>query len=173
MVGNSNLTTAEYLKPWAQYHVGVGFTQLLVYVEEKDTSWVEDALRSFIKKDQVTIVPFYFGNISDKKDFLLQGAMENHCLYQARGMAKWIAHMDVDEYFDFLRSNVTIRDYPLPKSDSPDVAVLVRNQFRGILQKKAEGSPSGRTVPMPHRWRVTRYPRGHTQEQSHHATGVH
>jgi len=136
MVDRSNLTTAEYLKPWAQYHVGVGFTQLLVYVEEKDTSWVEDALRSFIKKDQVIIVPFYFGNISDKKDFLLQGAMENHCLYQARGMAKWIAHMDVDEYFDFLRSNVTIRDYPLPKSDSPDVAVLVRNQFRGILQKK-------------------------------------
>jgi hypothetical protein len=131
-------TTAEYLKPWAQYHVGVGFTQLLVYVEEKDTSWVEEALRDFIKKDQVTIVPFYFGKLSDKREFLLQGAMENHCLYQARGRAKWIAHMDIDEYFDFMRSNVTIRNYPLPKSDSRDVAVLVRNQFRGIVQKNPD-----------------------------------
>jgi len=116
----------------------VGFTQLLVYVEEKDTSWVEEALRDFIKKDQVTIVPFYFGKLSDKKEFLLQGAMENHCLYQARGRAKWIAHMDIDEYFDFMRSNVTIRNYPLPKSDSRDVAVLVRNQFRGIVQKNPD-----------------------------------
>jgi hypothetical protein len=133
MVDRGPLTKAEYLKPWAQYHLELGFSQLLVYVEENDTSWVEDALRNFIKKDQVTIVPFYFGGISDKKEFLTQGAMESHCLYQARGMTKWIAHIDVDEYFDFIRPNVNIRNYQLPNSDSHDVALVVRNQFWGAL----------------------------------------
>jgi len=133
MVYRGPLTTAEYLKPWAQYHLAAGFSQLLVYVEENDTSWVEGALRKFIQKGQVSIVPFYFGKISDRKDFIMQGAMENHCLYQARGMAKWIAHIDVDEYFDFLRPDVNMRNYPLPKSDSSDVALVVRNQFWGTL----------------------------------------
>jgi hypothetical protein len=132
MVTKEPLTTQEYLKPWAQYHLNAGFTQLLVYVEEKDTSWVEDALRSFVKKDRVAIVPFYFGNISDQKAFIMQGAMENHCLYQARGMAKWIAHIDVDEYFDFLQKGVDMRNYKFPKSDSSDIAIVVRNQFWGI-----------------------------------------
>jgi hypothetical protein len=132
MVAKDPLTTQEYLKPWAQYHLNAGFTQLLVYVEEKDTSWVEDALRSFVKKDRVAIVPFYFGNISDQKAFIMQGAMENHCLYQARGMAKWIAHIDVDEYFDFLQKGVDMRNYKFPKSDSSDIAIVVRNQFWGI-----------------------------------------
>ncbi|CAK0820939.1 unnamed protein product, partial [Prorocentrum cordatum] len=133
MVDRGPLTKAEYLQPWAHYHLRLGFTQLLVYVEENDTSWVEDAMSSFIQKDQVTIVPFYFGKISDKKEFLTQGAMESHCLYQARGMAKWIAHMDVDEYFDFIRPDVNIRNYTLPKSGSSDVALVVRNQFWGML----------------------------------------
>jgi len=131
MVTRNPLSEAEYLKPWANYHLKAGFSQLLVYVEENDTSWVEDALRNYITNDQVTIVPFYFGAVSDKKEFLTQGAMESHCLYQARGRAKWVAHMDVDEYFDFIRPNATIRNYPLPKPDSSDVAVVVRNQFWG------------------------------------------
>jgi hypothetical protein len=143
MVDRGPLSSAEYLVPWAKYHLGVGFTQLLVYVEEKDTSWVEDALRSFIKKDQVAIVPFYFGKASDKKAFLLQGAMENHCVYRARGMAKWIAHMDVDEYFDFLRPDVSMRNFHLPKANSKDVSVVVRNQFWGTL-------PSSHRVDAPY-----------------------
>jgi hypothetical protein len=143
MVNRGNLSKAEYLKPWAQYHLAVGFSQLLVYVEEKDTSWVEDALRNFINKDQVAIVPFYFGNISDQNDFLMQGAMESHCLYQARGMAKWIAHMDVDEYFDFIRSDVNMRSYQLPKSDSSDVVLVARNQFWGVM-------PSSHRVDSPY-----------------------
>jgi len=143
MVNSKIFTQAEYLKPWAQYHVALGFTQLLVYVDEKDTTWVEQALSSFILNGQVTIVPFYFGAVSDKKEFLTQGAMESHCLYQARGRAKWIAHMDVDEYLDFLQPNVNMRNYQLPKSDSSDVAVVVRNQFWGIL-------PSSHRVDAPY-----------------------
>jgi len=131
MVYGGNLTKAEYLKPWAQYHLAAGFQQLLVYVEEKDHSWVDNALRKYIETDQVSIVPFYFGKISERKDFILQGAMENHCLYQARGMAKWVAHIDIDEYLDFLRPEVNMRNYPLPKSNSKDVALVVRNDFFG------------------------------------------
>jgi len=133
MVDREPHTHAKYLQPWAQYHLAAGFTQLLVYVEEEDTSWVEDALRGFIRKDQVSIVPFYFGKISGQKKFLTQGAMENHCLYQARGMAKWIAHIDVDEYVDSMRPNVNMLNYRLPELNSKDVAVVLRNVFWGIM----------------------------------------
>jgi hypothetical protein len=123
--------------------LALGFTQLLVYIEEKDTSWVDEALYDFIQKGQVTIVPFYFGSISEGRDFHVQGAMESHCLFQSKGMAKWVAHIDVDEYFDFMRSNVTMRNYPLPESKSNDVALVVRNQFWGIL-------PSSHRVDAPY-----------------------
>jgi len=149
MIDRGPLSSEEYLVPWAKYHLAVGFTKLLVYVEEKDTSWVEDALRTYIDTDQVTIVPFYFGKISDKKEFLTQGAMESHCLYQARGMAKWIAHIDVDEYFDFIRPNVTMRNYQLPKSDSSDVALVVRNQFWGLLPSTHRLTAGNAAIPFP------------------------
>lgn len=133
MVARGKLSSAEYLQPWAQYHLALGFTQLLVYVEEEDTAWVEEALRSGTKSGQVTIVPFYFGKVSDRKELLTQGAMESHCLYQARGMAKWVAHIDIDEYFDFLRPDVNMRNYPFPKPDSKDVALVVANKFFGHI----------------------------------------
>jgi len=133
MVYRGPFTTSSYLKPWAQYHVAAGFEQLLLYVEENDTSWVEDALDDLILKGHVTVVPFYFGSISERKDFIMQGAMENHCLYQARGMAKWMAHIDVDEYLDFMIPNVNMRNYPLPKPKSRDVALVVRSSFWGTM----------------------------------------
>jgi len=150
-VSRGPLTTADYLRPWAQYHLAVGFQQLLVYVDDKDTSWVENALRKFIRNDQVTIVPFYFGNVSEKNKFLTQGAMESHCLYQARGRAKWIAHSDIDEYFDFIRSDASMRNYKLPKSTSKDVVLVVRNQFWGTL-------PSSRRLSCGERCLRASYP---------------
>jgi len=142
MLNNGRRSTAEYLKPWVQYHLAVGFTQLLFYVEEKNTSWIDEALHDFIQKDQVTVVPFFFGDISRGRDFHVQGAMEAHCLFQAKGMAKWVAHTDVDEYLDFMKPNANIRNQ-LPASDSSDVAVVVRNQFWGIL-------PSSHRVDAPY-----------------------
>jgi len=142
MVYGGALTKPAYLQPWARYHLAAGFQQLLVYVEEKETGWVENALRPHVDKGEVTIVPFYFGKVSEGKDFIMQGAMENHCLYQARGMAKWIAHIDIDEYIDFIQPNMTIRNYPLlPKDDSKDVAIVVRNQFWGILPDHRVDAP--------------------------------
>lgn len=133
MVQRGSLTGAEYLQPWAQYNLALGFSQLLVYVEEADSAWVEKALHKDIKNGQVTIVPFYFGNVSEQRVFLMQGAMESHCLYQARGMAKWMAHADIDEYFDFLRPGVNLSNYLFPDTDSKDVALVVRSKFWGTI----------------------------------------
>jgi hypothetical protein len=141
MINRGRLSTAEYLKPWVQYNLALGFTQLLVYIEEKDTSWVDEALYDFIQKGQVTIVPFYFGSISEGRDFHVQGAMESHCLFQSKGMAKWVAHTDIDEYFDFMKPNVNMRNYQLPEMDGV-AAVVVRNQFWGVL-------PSSHRVDAP------------------------
>jgi len=132
-LAGARLAGAAYLQPWAQYHVALGFDQLLVYVEEEDTAWAEKALRKAINRGQVTIVPFYFGNVSERRTFLLQGAMESHCLYQARGMAKWLAHADIDEYFDFMQTDVNMRNFPLPGPSSRDVALVVRSRFWGNI----------------------------------------
>jgi len=100
MVNNGEGRGPEYLQPWVEYHIGLGFKQLLVYVEAADVSWVSDALGRHIKNGNVVLIPFYFGGMSDRGEFLLQGAMESHCLYQAKGRAKWLGHADIDEYFD-------------------------------------------------------------------------
>lgn len=135
MVVRSKLTEAEYLMPWAQYHLAAGFTQLLIYIEEYDIAWAEEALRNFIEKGQVTIVPFYFGKVSAKRKFLTQGAMENHCVYQARGRAKWMAHTDIDEYFDFIGPYWDMRNQQLPELRSSDAALIVRSQFWGPTEQ--------------------------------------
>jgi len=100
MITQDQSTGSDYLIPWVRYHVTLGFEQVLVYVEEADQTWAETALDEYIAKGKVVIVPFYFGAVSDKREFIMQGAMENHCLQQAKGRAKWVGHFDVDEYLD-------------------------------------------------------------------------
>jgi len=113
--------------------LAAGFEQLLVYVEDEDIGWAEKALHGFIISGQVTLVPFFFGNISQQMDFLTQGAMENHCSYQARGRATWMAHNDIDEYFDFIQ--------PFAELSKTDGVLIVRSQFWGVEGKADDGTP--------------------------------
>lgn len=43
---------------------------------------------------QVCLCPS--ANLQRDTLFVVQGAMVKHCLYHARGMTKWIVHIDVD-----------------------------------------------------------------------------
>lgn len=141
MINRNALTEAEYLRPWAQYHLTAGFQQLLVYVEEPETTWAEEALRQFIQQDRVTIVPFYFGKVSAQKRFLMQGAMENHCLYQAKGKTTWLGHIDIDEYFDFIGAQFQLSQH-FSHLNSNDIALVGRSQFWGRRGTPVEsGSP--------------------------------
>lgn len=130
MLNRNSRSEAEYLRPWAQYHLKVGFQKLLIYVEEKNTTWVEEALNQFIKQDKVTILPFYFGKISDTRKNQMQGAMEHHCLYQAKGKATWLAHNDIDEYFDFIGDQFHLSQH-FPRVQSDEIAFAVQSQFWG------------------------------------------
>jgi len=118
----------ELLRPWAKFHASLGFEQILVYVEANDTSAVEENLRDLLDRGRVTIVPFYFGAVSDMGQFHLQAAMEQHCLYQARGRVTWLGHADEDEFFDLrVDRSGGLRSF-LQRLPSKAAAVSVRSQ---------------------------------------------
>ena len=96
-----NSPQGDLLRPWVNYHLGVGFQHILVYAETENTTWAQLLLSDFVQDGRVTIVPFYFDK-SLSHSFKMQGSMEQHCLYQAKGRVKWLGHADVDEYFEFM-----------------------------------------------------------------------
>jgi len=62
----------------------------------------------------VRLVHFHFGSLSEQRSWVMQQAMEQHCLYAAKGMVKWLGHSDIDEYFQVtdpeLQVGVTVKD---------------------------------------------------------------
>lgn len=121
--------TAAVLEPWARFHLSLGFDQILLYVEDEDASWANRAVANVPDPTKITVVPFYFGEVSKARAFHMQAGMESHCLYQARNRATWLAHADVDEYFDLLKTDsYSIADY-LGKLSPNTGAVMVRSQY--------------------------------------------
>lgn len=121
--------TAATLRPWIRFHMAQGFDQILLYVEDADPTWANEAIADMKEAENVTVVPFYFGEVSNQRAFHMQGGMENHCLYQARHRTEWLAHADIDEYFDIkVASGLGIQDY-LKQTPSDTAAIMVRSQF--------------------------------------------
>jgi len=114
----------DLLWPWAKFHAQAGFDQILVYVELANTEPVAKKLRDLMEAGLVTLVPYYFGQVSSCRKFAMQASMEEHCLYQAKGRAAWLGHADVDEFFDLRGSlrSLGLQHYleSLPK-DTPGV----------------------------------------------------
>lgn len=118
----------ELLRPWVAYHAASGFEQILLYMEEADTAAANEVLRDLVEEGRVTIVPFFFGAVSEQRDFHLQAGMEQHCLYQARGRVTWLGHADEDEFFELrTKPSGTLEGY-LKSQDREAVAISVRSQ---------------------------------------------
>lgn len=90
---------ASEIVPWVEHHLLVGFEHIVVYVEDADDSPIRERLEKFISRGHVTLVNFWFSNVSAVRKFRMQQAQETHCLYRAKGTVRWLGHMDIDEYF--------------------------------------------------------------------------
>ena len=69
--------------------------------------------------------------------------METHCLYRYRGWAKWVAHDDIDEFFQPLSGHPTIASVikDLEKSVAPPISALQVCQPQPYGQKERTAWP--------------------------------
>jgi len=95
IIARSSVITT--LKAWVEHHVLLGLQQILLYVQEKDDAFVQETIPEYLSRGQVKVINFRFPGLNDK--FQMQRAQLNHCLYWGRGRVKWMAQMDVDEFF--------------------------------------------------------------------------
>mmetsp|Transcript_53272 Transcript_53272/g.155179 ORF Transcript_53272/g.155179 Transcript_53272/m.155179 type:complete len:453 (+) Transcript_53272:43-1401(+) len=123
----ADASASPHLTEWVRYHLNVGFQQIVVYVEDKDPSWVWRYLHEFRGSGRVRVVHFYFGPLSDARAFKLQQAQELHCLYQAKGRVPWLGHADIDEYFEIRTPDRNLMKLLQRRHDSS--AVMARSQF--------------------------------------------
>mmetsp|Transcript_6165 Transcript_6165/g.14578 ORF Transcript_6165/g.14578 Transcript_6165/m.14578 type:complete len:444 (+) Transcript_6165:41-1372(+) len=110
LINNIKQQNGHLLWPWVKFHRAMGFEQIMIYVEEESMDDARNALRGLVEKGAVTLMPFFFGNMSLQKKFRMQAPMEQHIMYRARGHASWVGYCDVDEFFE-LRNGLRLRDY--------------------------------------------------------------
>ena len=81
------------------YHNRVGVERFFVYFHGTKTDLHKNwrYFKPFAQKGLVDIIPYYF-KTKDYKDGIQLGAY-NDCLHKAKGRAKWLGILDVDEFF--------------------------------------------------------------------------
>lgn len=124
-------------RPWVDYHLKLGFQEVVIYVEEKDQRLLEDyqkKLAEFISAGTVTLVPAFLENMSHDSEAYwdLQQGFEQHCLYRAKGVSKWLGHLDSDEYFDLSEKFKSVSDLVKRASDQTH-AIEAKHQFWHVL----------------------------------------
>ncbi|CAE7242908.1 unnamed protein product [Symbiodinium sp. CCMP2592] len=100
-----------YIKNWVEYSLGIGFDMVLMYFEDQDLSPMEDMLRPYIDSHKVVLVRSYFHGITGHGWSPLLYLQENHCLWRSKGLARYVAHNDVDEWVDLNANFSSINDY--------------------------------------------------------------
>lgn len=135
MMIKQTAATTLLLRQWIQYHLNLGFDQILIYIEDEDPSWAPELLQKFLASGRVQLVHFWFGNVSKSRTFQMQQSQEHHCLYKAKGRVAWIAHADADEFFQIMDGAPDIKALLSRVVDTGVnnyAAVSVRSQFWGF-----------------------------------------
>lgn len=115
-----NQSAVHLLPEWVTYHELQGFEHFYVYYTE-DPAIARPLLQPFVNAGLVTVVdwhwhPRYAGL------FVYQQAEENSCLLRARGVARWVALYDVDEFFVPRKPGTTFRS--LLSQVGPEIGAL-------------------------------------------------
>ena len=116
-----NQSAVHLVPEWLTYHHQLqGFEHFFIYVNENPAA-VRPLLRPFVDAGLVTVVdwqwaPRYAGLL------VYQQAEENSCLLRARGVARWVALHDVDEFFVPRKPGVTFR--ALLSQVGPEIGAL-------------------------------------------------
>lgn len=80
---------ASYLDEWLRFHQRVGIEHFYLYDNDSDDNY-EAAIRPFVQNGDVTLYKW--------PGAAQQSPAIQHCLDQHRGMARWIAFLDDDEF---------------------------------------------------------------------------
>ncbi len=87
---------AAYLKEWVEYHRLVGVEHFWLYDNESDDNW-EEVLQPYIQEGLVEVM--HWPLIADSIWYVpTQIAAFKDGLYRAKGRAKWVAVIDIDEF---------------------------------------------------------------------------
>ncbi|MCB1109819.1 MAG: glycosyltransferase family 92 protein [Chlamydiia bacterium] len=102
-VGSIFRNEAPYLKEWIDHHIQLGVTHFFLYNNESTDSY-QDILKPYVDQGIVTLIDWEsteahaihgFGEFTFVPYQL--GAYQD-CIQRAKGVAEWIAIIDIDEY---------------------------------------------------------------------------
>jgi len=132
----------HYIKTWVEYSLLIGFDMVLMYFEDKDLSPIEEMLRPYIDSNKLVLVRSYFEGITGHGWSPLLLFQENLCLWRAKGLARYVAHNDVDEWVDLSPTYPNINAYMDQTIGSHDYRAISIPENRWILPG-AKGSRGG------------------------------
>ncbi|MEW5316053.1 MAG: hypothetical protein WDW38_007443 [Sanguina aurantia] len=90
---------------WVTYHLQQGWQHFYIYVNEDPTA-ARALLAPFIESGLLDVIDFQ--SPPGSRTFSQQQAAENSCLARYRGLARWVAMADVDEFFQSMAPAVTV-----------------------------------------------------------------
>lgn len=106
---------APYLKEWIEFHRLLGVEHFYLYSHNSQDHY-KAVLMPYIKKGIVELKEIVTNDSEELNDFFnsLQIGVYNECLAQARGVSKWVAFIDSDEYLFPTQANSLVdflKDY--------------------------------------------------------------
>lgn len=91
---------APYLKEWIDYHLKAGVEHFWLYDNNSQDDFSE-VLAPYIEDDLIDLIPWE--STPNDNDFMhfsfdVQTSAYNDAIHRARGVSKWLAIIDIDEY---------------------------------------------------------------------------
>ena len=115
-----SITNMQLLLEWLAYHRLQGFEHFLLY-SDGDPIPLRAALSIYMEQDFVDVVDWEWPT----HGFHHQQAQMHSCLYRYRGLARWVALFDMDEYFQPMQ-NVTVAQLLQSKENIISTGLIVR-----------------------------------------------
>lgn len=124
---------------WVMYHIQQGWEHFFIYVND-DASEARRHLAPLITAGIVDIIDFEW---PPPADFAYQQAAENSCLFRYQGVARWVAVMDVDEFFQPIQHTTMLTFlHKYNAVNSPKISSLRFDSYRF-------GSRNASVIDMP------------------------
>jgi len=106
---------ADYLKEWLLFHEAVGFEHFYLYDNNSTDDWLSQIPKRMLEENKVTATRIGIKN----PQFLAY----NHCLNNARGVVRWLAFLDADEYLYTTQRGGALMEFLGNFPDAPGIAV--------------------------------------------------
>jgi hypothetical protein len=122
-IGTLFMNEAPWLKEWIEYHRLLGVEHFYLYNNDSTDEYLE-VLTPYIEEGLVELIPWNLGSapwIDPGENWHWVGyqlSAFNDCMSRAKGIAKWVAIIDVDEFIVPLKGLESLRallDYAPPQ----------------------------------------------------------